>query len=663
MQNISNSQTYKRILTYCKPYKTRLFVGLLAGILTGGSIFGVLYQLQNFLEPLMGGEKPQVVNEQVLYIKKADTTEKIVVKSAKVQGLNKNYVFTQEGKIAKVQIISSEDKSLQKIPPFMRKILNFLGINLENFKKNPNVLLMIISGCFFLFFMLLKALFTFANQYYMAWVGTKAITDIREELFNKISMQSMKFHEERKVGDMMASIYNETQIIQGSIANTIPGLIRSPIEILAVLIYIIFVIVKYNAYNLIFILILGGGLSILCSKLLAKRVKLLSNKSLGDISFITTRILETLSCIRLVKAYNMEKKEQQIFKKSNDSFFGIMMKITRSTFATSPLMELVSLTVALSLIVYCSFNGLGISTIIGLAVAVNFAYRPVKQLANLNSSIQLPLAAARRVFDVLDSINIISEEKNAIEKKHLEKSISFENISFSYKTEPFIQNLSFTVKKGDYIAFVGEAGSGKSTLVKLINRFYDVNSGNIKIDGVDVRSISLSSLRKLVGFIDQTTILFNEDINYNIAYGLEGATKEKIIEAAQKSHAHKFIIEKPEGYDYNVGEKGEKLSGGQRQRIAIARALLKNPEILVLDEATSALDNITEKAVQEDLNELMEGRTVIAIAHRLSTIKNAHRIYVMSAGSIIEQGTHQQLLEKQGHYYNMWNAQFERKVY
>ena len=662
-QKNTNLKIYKRILQYCKPYRQRLFVGILAGILTGGSIFGVLYQLQNFLKPLTGETKTQVSKEQIIFVKKEGVTHKLIASNVTSESSQENYTLSKKDKILKVQTISNEKKILAEIPKGFKKVLTWLGVDINKLKSNPNAFLMIISGAFFIFFMSLKSLFTFANQYYMTWVGSKAITDIREELFNKISMQSMKFYEERKVGDMMASIYTETQIIQNSISATIPGLIRNPIEVLSVLVYIIFIIITHKAYYLFIILLVGGVISVVCANALAKRVKEISNASLGNISFITTRILETLSCIRLVKAYNMEKKEQKLFQESNNSFFKIMMKMIRSVLATGPLMELMSLIIAIILIIYCVLNGFGLSSIISLAVAVQFAYRPVKQLARLNSDIQFPLAAAQRVFDVLDMPNENIEDKEKIEKKNFSQAITFKKVAFSYNSKPFMQDINISINKGEYVAFVGEAGSGKSTLVKLLTRFYDVTGGVIKIDGIDIRQMSLASLRGLIGFIDQTTLLFNEDINYNISYGVEGVSQEEIIQASKKAHAHKFISQKPEGYNYRVGEKGEHLSGGQRQRIAIARAIVKNAQILVLDEATSALDNITEKEVQKALDQLMQGRTTIAIAHRLSTIKNADCIYAMKDGKIIEQGTHNQLLKQKGYYTSMWNTQFEEKIF
>jgi ATP-binding cassette, subfamily B, bacterial MsbA len=253
----------------------------------------------------------------------------------------------------------------------------------------------------------------------------------------------------------------------------------------------------------------------------------------------------------------------------------------------------------------------------------------------------------------------IPQKASAINKKSFDESIVFENVSFSYGEEKTLDNISLKINKGDFVAFVGEAGSGKSTLVNMVARFYDIHEGSIKIDGVDVRDIKTSAIHDLIGYVDQRTILFNESVRYNIAYGVEGAKEEDILVAAERADVMSFINEKGEGLNFIAGAKGVKLSGGQCQRVAIARAMLKNPPILILDEATSALDNVTEQTVQKAINELMDQRTVLAIAHRLSTVKDANCIYVLDHGKIIEHGTHEELLAQNGHYAHMWNIQFK----
>ena len=290
------------------------------------------------------------------------------------------------------------------------------------------------------------------------------------------------------------------------------------------------------------------------------------------------------------------------------------------------------------------------------------AYGPMKELAKINSKIQKALAAADRVFEYLDLEREIPEKANAIEQKDFANEITFENVNFSYDGRQTLDNINLTIKKGEFVAFVGEAGSGKSTLVNMLARFYDIHEGSIKIDGNDIRDIQTKSIHDLVGYVDQRTILFDDTVRFNIAYGLDNPSDEQILAAAEKADVMSFINQKKEGLDFRVGAKGVKLSGGQCQRVAIARAMLKNPPILVLDEATSALDNVTEQIVQKAINELMGDRTVLAIAHRLSTVKDADCIYVLDQGRIIESGTHNELLSKNGQYAKMWNIQFSEDV-
>ena len=321
-------------------------------------------------------------------------------------------------------------------------------------------------------------------------------------------------------------------------------------------------------------------------------------------------------------------------------------------------MEFVAVIAVCILMVYCYTQGIAFNKIMILVAAANFAYAPLKELAKLNGKIQKSLAGADRIFDYLDMNYEIPQKPDAEPKNSFDSDISFSGVNFYHGDKHILKNVDLKINKGDFVAFVGEAGCGKSTLVNLVARFYDVKDGSVKIDGVDVRDINNKCLHKMIGYVDQRTILFNQSIHYNIAYGVENPSDEELQTAIEKADVAGFVSEKEEGLDFVVGAKGIKLSGGQCQRVAIARAMLKNPPILILDEATSALDNVTEQVVQGAINELMGDRTVLAIAHRLSTIKDADCIYVLDQGSIIEQGTHQELLDKNGQYTKMWNAQF-----
>jgi ATP-binding cassette, subfamily B, bacterial MsbA len=334
------------------------------------------------------------------------------------------------------------------------------------------------------------------------------------------------------------------------------------------------------------------------------------------------------------------------------------MKAHKYELLITPLMEFVAVISICVLMVYCYQQNIPFNKILILVAAANFAYGPLKELAKLNTKIQKSLAAADRIFEYMDMNYEIPQKENAVSKASFDQSIAFENVDFYHGDKQILKDITLKINKGDFVAFVGEAGCGKSSLVNLVARFYDVQSGAVKIDGTDVRDMQGKSLHSLIGYVDQRTILFSESVRYNIAYGVEGATEEQVQAAVNRADVAGFISEKEEGLDFEVGAKGIKLSGGQCQRVAIARAMLKNPPIMILDEATSALDNVTEQIVQKAINELMDDRTVLAIAHRLSTVKDADCIYVLDRGCIVEFGKHDQLLQNNSRYAEMWNAQF-----
>lgn len=638
-------------------YKLTLFLGIACGVLAGGSVFGVLAQANKVLGSF-GENKPP--KEVILEVEREGKTEILKV----------DHITRQEGEEDVPAALKDGDKLTKvtpvviplgsdKFPEWLRDFLeNKLKFELYDANGQPTGIIVVLAILGLVFIMLLKAVLTYLNRFYMRWIGMRVVTDMRNQLYSKLVDQSMEFHGRESIGDMMSRCSNDVNSVQAAVSNNVSSLTRAPIEVIAVVSYVCYFAIQNNLYSFLAVMLIGMPLSILPVIFLGKKVKKYAGRTLQKISIVTDRLQESLSCIRVVKAYNKEDSESKKFADTSENYFKISMRAMKYELLITPLMEFVAILALCAFILY-SFGKVDFKDILILGVASNFAYGPLKELAKLNAKIQKSLAAADRIFDYLDMKHEIVQKPDAIEKKEFDSTITFENVSFSYGDVKTLENISLKINKGDFVAFVGEAGSGKSTLVNMVARFYDIQSGSIKIDGVDIKDIRKKSIHDLIGYVDQRTILFNSTVRDNIAYGVENATEEEILQAATRADVMSFISEKDEGLDFQVGAKGVKLSGGQCQRVAIARAMLKNPPIMILDEATSALDNVTEQIVQKAINQLMDDRTVLAIAHRLSTVKDANCIYVLDKGSIIESGTHEELLAKNGQYAKMWNIQFK----
>jgi subfamily B ATP-binding cassette protein MsbA len=378
---------------------------------------------------------------------------------------------------------------------------------------------------------------------------------------------------------------------------------------------------------------------------------------------ITTILLESITGTRIVKAFNMEDHERKRFAKENRRLFGILIKSVRVRAISHPLMEFLG-GLGIAFIVF--YGGRSVirgeatpGTFFSFLAALLMLYEPVKRLSGINNTVQQGLAAAVRIFEVLDTVPEIRDQPKAQVLTRVSQAIEYRDVSFKYEDDWVLKNINLHIKVGEMVAFVGVSGGGKTTLVNLLPRFYDVTSGKVLIDGVDIRELTAESLRSKIGIVTQTTILFNDTVRSNIAYGKIDQPFEEVVKAAQAAYSHGFIQNLPKGYETVIGEQGVKLSGGERQRISIARALLKNAPILILDEATSSLDSESEIEVQKALEYLMQGRTTLVIAHRLSTIRKADRIMVISNGTIVEEGTHEELLAKEGEYKKLYLLQFK----
>jgi len=456
----------------------------------------------------------------------------------------------------------------------------------------------------------------------------------------------------------MSRITNDVNLIQGAVSEAVTSLFKDSFTLIG-LIFVIF----YRDWKLAIIAVFVFPLTIYPIAKFGEKMRKVATGTQVTMGSLTSLLQETISGTRIVKAFGMEDYEGKRFAKENEDLFKLFMKAVSIRAISSPFMEFLG---GLGIAVIVFYGGYQVirgtstpGTFFSFLTALIMLYEPVKRLTNVNNTIQQGIAAAIRVFGVMDMTPEIKNRENAIELPRISDKIEIRNVTFRYDDEPVLKNINLNVKSGEVVAFVGMSGGGKTTLVNLIPRFYDVTEGEILIDGHDIRNVTIESLREQAGIVTQQTILFNDTVRNNIAYGNIKRSDQDIIDAAKAAHAYPFIKNLPEGFETIIGEQGARLSGGERQRLSIARALLKDAPILILDEATSSLDTEAELEVQGALENLMRGRTTLVIAHRLSTISQANRIIVIVNGEIIEEGTHDFLLAKKGEYFRLYNMQFK----
>jgi len=599
---------YLRLTTYIKKYKKYIFISLILSLLL--SFFSALsiYLTIPLLRTLFLNDSASTNNE---------TT--ITGFYSGIQKYFENYLF-RYGKINALGIIC---------------ILIFISF-------------------------LIKNIISFYQSLSIEKIEKSVLRDLREELYRKINKLSVRYFTTEKTGNIISCMTNDLNNVQSGISAAFSNLIKEPLLI------IVFLFLAFSiSWKLTIISLLVFPLTILVISKVGSSLRRRSQRVQEKLSEILTLITETIYGAKIIRAFSAEKYRNNFFKHQNDEQYKLVIKASKAYELASPITEIFSILAGVIIIWFGGRqiileNSLRPEEFLGFLFIIFQLMSPIKNLGTVNNRIQASAASSERIFKLLDTPIEIEEKNNAVELKNFQNEINIKDVSFNYNDDiNILKDLSFNIKKSEVVAIVGPSGSGKSTLADLIARFYDVSSGEISLDGINIKDLKLESLRKLIGIVPQETILFNDTIRNNIIFGLENISEDDLINASKNANAYEFIQTQSSGFDTIVGERGLKLSGGQKQRIAIARALLRNPQILILDEATSSLDTESEKIVQQALDNLMINRTSIVIAHRLSTVINADKIIVLDNHKIVQQGTHTELIKiENGLYKKLYEIQF-----
>lgn len=505
----------------------------------------------------------------------------------------------------------------------------------------------------------IKNLFQYGQSYYTVKVEQGVIRDFRDEIYQKYHQLPLSFFHGRKAGELISRVTNDVTLVRGAVGYGLADLVKN------LFLFVFYLaLALWASWRMALAALIVFPPSLFLITLLGRKLRVNSIRTQEKMASVTTVLQETVSGIRVVKAFGMEKFETSKFKKYAHDYYKTMVKLTRISAFGAPLTELLGVLAGALILWYggrqiLSGGSLTTSTFLLFILAAFSMMDPIKKLSQANMEIQQGLAAAQRLFEIIDTPPAIANKPNAITISTIKQSVRYENVGFTYGKREFkLEDIDFELGKGEILALVGPSGGGKSTIVDLLPRFYDPTVGRITIDGIDIRDLNLGSLRSMMGIVTQETILFNDTIANNIAYGQKDNVIDKIKEVARTAFAEEFIMKMPNGYDTVIGDRGVKLSGGQKQRLAIARALFKDPPILIFDEATSALDTESEILIQKAIDNLLTGRTVIVIAHRLSTIRGSNQILVINNGQIVERGTHADLLNQNGLYKKLHDMQF-----
>jgi subfamily B ATP-binding cassette protein MsbA len=525
---------------------------------------------------------------------------------------------------------------------------------------NPELKQYFLVGLGLMIVFAIKGLFFFGHNYSVGHLVQSLIVKLRQQLFDHLVNLSLTFFTRSKTGDLISRFTNDLQVFQNMLQVGVTGPFRDIPQF-----FLLLGIMFYRSWQLASVTFILIPIAVFFIQIFGQRNKIAVSKRQISFGGLTSLLVETISGVRVVKAFGMEKYESKRFKAANDDLYKNHMRSVMIDSYSYPIIEIIGAAAGAAIVAYGGYliinDQITPGDFTSFVISFFMLNEPVKKLNGFNLKLQEGFAAVRRIFDILDVEDEIVTSPNAKKITHFKEEIKLNIKAFHYPEQdvPAVRDFKLSVQKGEAVALVGSSGSGKTTVANLIPRFYDVTRGEVCIDGHDLRDLDLISLRKLIAIVTQDTILFNDTIASNITYGQPDCSKERMYAAARAANAHTFITEQPDGYETVIGEKGGRLSGGQRQRLSIARALVKDAPILILDEATSALDSESEIEVQQAIEHLMENRTTIVIAHRLSTIRNANRICVMENGQIVEQGTHDELLSKDGRYQQLYEMQFQ----
>ena len=647
-KNYSSAAAYRRVWKYARKYKFRLFVGIISGMLTAGTLIPFFQIVQPALHHAES-------HDSLVSAAAEEVDSEVASDSARSKAVN-------DRQKAKRNVLDKEIARNAKLPswyPTVERWARKCGISLQTEKGGVGGALVLIV-CFVVPLLAFVRLgLMYLNHYCLSWSGSHAVADLRQELLEHVQKQNIQFFGRVDMGQLLMRIVADPHTIQTIMTTILTEVALAPFEILVAFAYIIWFAVANHMLPTLCLIAIGFPLFVLPIQIIGRKVKKWARRSMERGSMVGAKIHEVLTCIRVVKSYNTEQYENVRYAATNKYLLKSTMRGLRIGLMVRPTVETVGIVMICAFLIWCFAMDVKVSDVVPMLAPLLVIYKPVKELSKLQVQLETSLASLSRIYSVLDLDMSLPEKADPVRKSTFNGRIAFEDVTFRYDTaeQDAVSHASFEIPRGKMVAVVGGTGSGKSTLSGLLARFFDPQQGRITIDGTDLRDVAISDLRRLVGAVMQETLLFNDTIENNIKYGSFDATHEQVVAAAKLANAHEFIMSQPEGYERIVGEKGFSLSGGERQRIAIARAILRNPPILILDEATSALDTVTERLVQEALEKLMANRTTFAIAHRLSTIRHADLILVMDHGEIVERGTHDELYAKGGAYRNLCDMQ------
>ena len=631
-------RTFVRVLSYAKPYAWRLIIGAACTVIGGGSIIAMFITAQALLSDIFSinnklfgdGAKEQAVVEEVVEAPVQAKAEEIVAETT-----------------------ASDEPAIVKD---MSKKLMGKFIDSENMKQLEEAGLSgMLKVCGMLMIcIIVNSLGVFGSMYYLQWVGQRVVMDLRIGVFNHLQKLPIAFYNSSKSGDMIARTVTDTQQLQNMVSNVITDLIRQPIMLVMVLSYILITEWRLALFSVIFF-----PTCVIPISIIGKRVRRISREGQKRMADLTSVMKEALDGVTVVKSYGQEAREEARFAEQCKGFFRRMVSATKAKAFNDPITHTVGGLGGIGVLLYAMINKTPFEECILFAAAIWALYEPVKKLGKISMEIQQSSASADRIFEIIDTPITVSNKPDAKPISTPLEALTFENVEFGYDDKQVFSSLNLELKAGQSLAVVGPSGGGKSTIVSLLMRFFDPVSGAVKRNGIDIRDFTIESIRENIGLVMQDNFLFNDTIAANIAYGKPGATQEEIEAAAKLAHAHDFIMEKEDGYNTMVGERGVSLSGGQKQRIAIARALIRKPSLLILDEATSALDTESERMVQNAIDDLVGKITIIIIAHRLSTIAKCDKVAVVANGGVAEYGTREELLALGGIYTKLHEMQFD----